>query len=313
MESEQSTVRARNPQNVAIVTDTTACLLPEQVKEYDIEVVPAALIFEDKVYRDGIDISPADFYALLQHAKKLPTTSGSSPAPYLEAYEKASKKAESIVCITEPSGFSAMFNSAKLAMEMARTTLTGVVIEVIECATAAAGLGLVTLAAARAAASGKALKEVIETAKCIMSRVSLFAMLDTLHYLVKGGRVPQAAALVNSVLKIKPVFTINQGEAHTVALPRNVKGAVKHILSMMEEKVVKGQTLRVAVMHADAADRALELRSRISAQFDCSELFVTEFTPVMGVHTGPGLVGVAFYNDASAANFITSNDSQTKI
>ena len=312
MESEQSTVRARNPQNVAIVTDTTACLLPEQVKEYDIEVVPAALIFEDKVYRDGIDISPADFYALLQHAKKLPTTSGSSPAPYLEAYEKASKKAESIVCITEPSGFSAMFNSAKLAMEMARTTLTGVVIEVIECATAAAGLGLVTLAAARAAASGKALKEVIETAKCIMSRVSLFAMLDTLHYLVKGGRVPQAAALVNSVLKIKPVFTINQGEAHTVALPRNVKGAVKHILSMMEEKVVKGQTLRVAVMHADA-DRALELRSRISAQFDCSELFVTEFTPVMGVHTGPGLVGVAFYNDASAANFITSNDSQTKI
>jgi len=290
-------MRARNPQRVAIVSDTTACLLPEQVKEYDIEVVPVALIFEDKVYRDGIDISPADFYALLRHAKKLPTTSGSSPAPYLEAYEKASQKAESIVCITEPSGFSAMFNSAKLAMEMARTTLVGVAIEVIECATAAAGLGLVTLAAARAAASGKALKEVIDIAKHIMSRISLFAMLDTLHYLVKGGRVPQAAALVNSVLQIKPVFTLNQGEAHTIALPRNVEGAVKHILSMMEEKVVKGQPLHVAVMHADAADRALELRNRISTHFDCSELFITEFTPVMGVHTGPGLVGVAFYSD----------------
>jgi len=290
-------MRARNPQRVAIVTDTTACLLPEQVKEYNIEVVPVALIFEDKVYRDGIDIRPADFYALLRHAKKLPTTSGSSPALYLEAYEKASQKAESIVCITEPSGFSAMFNSAKLAMEMARTTLTSVAIEVIECTTAAAGLGLVALAAARAAASGRPLLEVVDIAKHVMSRVSLFATLDTIHYLVKGGRVPQAAALVNSVLQIKPVFTINQGEAHTVALPRNVKGAMKRILRMMEEKVVRGQPLRVAVMHAAAADRALELRNRISAHFDCSELFVTEFTPVMGVHTGPGLIGVAFCSD----------------
>jgi len=292
-------MRARNPQRVAIVTDTTACLLPEQVKEYDIEVVPVALIFEDKVYRDGIDIKPADFYALLRHARKLPTTSGSSPAPYLEAYERASKKAESIVCVTEPSRFSAMFNSAKLAMDMARTTLAGVAIEVIECTTAAAGLGLVALAAARAAASGKALKEVIDIAKHVMSRVSLFAMLDTLHYLVKGGRVPQAAALVNSVLQIKPVFSLNQGEAHTIALPRSVDSAMKHILAMMKGKVVSGQPLHVAVMHADAADRALELRNRISAHFNCNELFVTEFTSVMGVHTGPGLVGVAFYSDES--------------
>ena len=290
-------MRARNPQKVAVVTDTTACLLPEQVKEYDIEVVPVALIFEDKVYRDGIDIRPADFYALLRQAKKLPTTSGSSPTPYLEAYERASQKAESIVCVTEPSRFSAMFNSAKLAKEMAKTALAGVAINVIECTTAAAGLGLVALAAARAAASGKALKEVIDIAKHVMFRVSLFAMLDTLHYLVKGGRVPQAAALVNSVLQIKPVFSLNRGEAHTIALPRSVDSAMKHILAMMKGKVVSGQPLHVAVMHADAADRALELRNRISTHFDCSELFITEFTPVMGVHTGPGLVGVAFYSD----------------
>jgi len=137
----------------------------------------------------------------------------------------------------------------------------------------------------------------VEVTKRVMSRISLFAMLDTLHYLVKGGPVPQAAALVNSVLQIKPVFTLNQGEAHTIALPRNVESAMKHILAMMEGKVVTGQPLHVAVMHADAADRALELRKRISVHFDCSELFITEFTPVMGVHTGPGLVGVAFYSD----------------
>jgi len=281
---------------VAIVTDTTACISQEQVAKYDLEVVPVELIFEDKCYRDGIDISPSKFYTLLRQAKRLPTTSASSPSPYLEAYRKASQRAKGILCITEPSKFSAMFDSALVAKEMARAALPNVVIEVLECATAAAGQGLVALAAARAAASGKNLNEVIETTKSIMSRVNLFAALDTLHYLVKGGRVPQAAALVNSLLKIKPIFTLNQGDAHTVALPRSISSAMKRILKMMEQKVVKGQPLHVAVMHADALDKAVVLRNRISSQFDCAELFITEFTPVMGVHTGPGLVGVAFYS-----------------
>jgi len=281
---------------VAIITDTTACIPQEQVAKYDFEVVPVELIFEDKVYRDGIDISPSEFYALLRQAKKLPTTSASSPSPYIEAYRKASQRAKGILCITEPSKFSAMFDSALVAKEMARAALPNVVIEVLECATAAAGQGLVALAAARAAASGKNLDEVMETAKSIMSRVNLFAALDTLHYLVKGGRVPQAAALVNSLLKIKPIFTLNQSNAHTVALPRSISSAMKRILKMMEQKVVKGQPLHAAVMHADALDKAVVLRNRISSQFDCAELFITEFTPVIGVHTGPGLVGVAFYS-----------------
>ena len=140
---------------VAIVTDTTACVPQEQVARYDIEVVPVQLIIDDKTYRDGIDISPTEFYALLRQATKIPTTSASSPEPYLEAYQKASQKASSILCLTEPSRFSAMFDSAQVAMEMARNTLHNVVIEVLECTTAAAGLGLVALAAARAAALGK--------------------------------------------------------------------------------------------------------------------------------------------------------------
>ena len=283
---------------VAIVTDTTACIPQEQVAEYDIEIVPVQLIFEDKTYRDGIDISPTEFYALLRQAKKPPTTSASSPDPYFEAYRKASQKARSIVCITEPSKFSAMFNSALVARQMARTALPDVIIEVLDCTTAAAGQGLVALAAARAAASGKDLDEVIKIASNVMERVNLFATLDTLHYLVKSGRVPQAAALVNSLLKIKPVFTLNHADARTVALPRTIASAMKRMLKLMEQKVVKGQPLHVAVMHADALDKATALRERIAAQFNCTELFITEFTPVMGVHTGPGLLGVAFYGES---------------
>jgi len=280
---------------VAIVTDTTACIPREQVEKYGIELVPVVLIFGDKVYRDGMDITPAQFYAMLRQAEKLPTTSPSSPGPYLEAYRRASQKGKGILCITESSKFSGMFNSARVAVDMAREALPDVVIEVLECATAAAGQGLVALAAARDAALGKGLNEVVDTARRVMQRVKLFATLDTLYYLVKGGRVPKAAALANSLLKIKPIFSVSGGEAHTVALPRSIDSALKQILKVMKRKIVKGQPVHAAVMHADALDRAIELKNRISSQFDCAELFITEFTPVMGVHTGPGVIGVAFY------------------
>ena len=281
---------------VAIVTDTTACILRKQVEEYGIELVPIDLIFGDKVYQDGIDISPAEFYALLRRADKLPTTSGSMPGPFLEAYCKVSQRASSILCITESSKFSGMFNSALVAAEMAKETLPDMSIEVLECTTAAAGQGFVVLAAAKAAASGKSLIDVVDTAKRMMPRVNLFAYLDTLHYLVKGGRVPKAAALASSLFKIKPIFTVSDGDAFPVTNARTNPGAIKCILKIMGQKVAEGQPLHVAVMHADALNRAIDLRNLISSQFNCVELFITEFTPVMGVHTGPGVIGVAFYS-----------------
>jgi DegV family protein with EDD domain len=284
-------------QKVAIVTDTTACVPPEQVAWYNIEVVPIQLIVGDKTYRDGIDINPTEFFALLRQSKKVPTTSSSSPDHYLEAYQRASLRATSILCLTEPSKFSAMFNSARLAADMARETLRNTAIDVLECTTAAAGQGLVALAAAKAAALDKPLEIVKEIARSIMSRVNLLATLDTLQYLVKSGRVPQAAAMVNTILNIKPIFTLNHSDAHTVALPRTMKSAINRMLKLMEPMVKKGHPLHVAVMHADALEQAVSFKNRISSQYECREIFITEFTPVMGVHTGPGLIGVAFYSD----------------
>ncbi len=284
---------------VAVVTDTTACIPQAQVQQYDIEVVPVLLIFEDKTYRDGMDISASEFYAKLRQAPRPPTTSSSSPEMYLEAFQKASQRAEGILCITEPSKFSALFDSASVAREMMAKTLPHVNVEVLDCTTAAAGQGLVALAASRAAATGQNLREVKAVAENVMEHVNLFATLDTLHYLVKSGRVPQAAALVNSILQIKPVFTLNHADARTVALPRSIKSAMKRILKLMERNVVRGEPLHAAVMHADALDNAITLRDRIASQFDCAELFITEFTPVMGVHTGPGLLGVAFHGKSA--------------
>ncbi|MGD0780210.1 MAG: DegV family protein [Dehalococcoidales bacterium] len=282
---------------VAIVTDTTACVPQEQVIRYDIEVVPVPLIINEKTYRDGIDITATEFYGMLRNAKKMPTTSASSPEPYLQAYRNASRKAPNVLCLTEPSKFSAMFNSARTAIETAKTTLKKVTIEVMECTTAAAGQGLVALAAARAAAAEKSLEEVKQIVRSVMSRVNLFATLDTLRYLARSGRVPQAAALINSLLNIKPVFTLNHASPRTVSLPRTMKSAINRMLKEMEDVVTKKQQLHVAVMHADAMEEAITLKDMISARFECKEIYITEFTPVMGVHTGPGLVGVAFYEE----------------
>ncbi len=171
---------------VAIVTDTTACIPREHAEKYAIELVPVVFIFDDESYRDGIDMSPTEFYARLRRAEKLPTTSSTPPDPYLEAYRRASQIASGILCITPPSKLSGMFDSAQLAVKMANEALPNAVIEVLNCSTAAAGQGLIVLAAARAAASGKSLTEVVEVARSVMRRVDLLATLDTMKYLVKG-------------------------------------------------------------------------------------------------------------------------------
>jgi DegV family protein with EDD domain len=282
---------------VAVITDSTACIPPAMAKKYGIEIVPVVFIFGDKSYLDGVDMSTAEFYERLRRSDKLPTTSGSQPGSYLDAYHRASQRASGILCITVPSGLSGMFNSAEMAMKMAKETMPGITIEVLDCGTAAAAQGLVVLEAARAAALGKNLTEVINHTRSIMQRVNLLATLDTLNYLVKGGRVPKAAALATSLLQIKPIFTVKDGEARPLTNARTMPGALNQIIKMMKEKVVPGKPLHVAIMHADARESAEKLAKEISNRFVCAELFFTEFTPVMGVHTGPGVVGVAFYSE----------------
>jgi len=281
---------------VAIITDTISSIPREEAEKYGIELVPLEIVFGDKVYRDRVDISADEFYALLRQADKLPTTSAPPPSTFLDVYREVSRRAAEIFCITLSAKFSATFDSAQLAMEMAREALPNVAINVLDSHTAAAAQGLIALAAAKSAALGKTLSEVVETARNVMEQVNLLAALDTLYYLVKGGRVPKLAALTASLLKIKPILTIDDGEAHMVTNARTTPGAMNRILKLMEQRIVKELPLHVAVMHADAVERAVALRDEIAARFDCADLYITEFTPVMGVHTGPGVVGVAFYS-----------------
>lgn len=284
--------------DIAIVTDSAACLPKELIEKYGIEVVPLEFTHEGKVYRDEIDITPAQFYELLEQAKDLPTTSAPSPGAFLEVFKRLAQKANKILVITLSAKFSHVFDSARTAMEMAKEKLLNVTVEVLDCQTAAGAQGFVVLMAAKAAVVGRSLAQVIEAAQELMPKVRLLAFIDTLHYLAKGGRVPEIAAWASSLLRIKPIFELlplGRG-ATPVDRVRTRHKAIERLVELLKERTDR-KPMHAIVMHTNVLGEAQELRERIVSEFNCVEIYVKDFTPVMGVHTGPGLLGVAFYTD----------------
>ena len=254
-----------------------------------------SLRMNGKEFLDGVDISPTDFYRAQRDSSSIATTSSPSPAAFVEAFADAGKTGNDILCLTVAARFSSSADSARAAARQTAAAHPSTHIEVLETGTAAGGEALVALEAWRTAQSGESLTEVTDAAREVMSRVRLLAYLDTLYYLWKGGRVPGVAHLATSLLKLKPLFELREGEVRNLARPRTRRRAATRLMRLMEERV-QGDEVHATVIHADAADEAERLRLEISYVFKCEELFVSEFTPVMGTHTGPGMLGIAFWS-----------------
>lgn len=284
--------------SVAIVTDSAACLPKELVEQYGIEVVPMEFIHEGQTYRDGIDITPARLYELLPESKRLPTTSAPSPDTYFETFKKVAQKTRNILVITPATRFTHAFDSAKAAAKMSRDKIPTVTVEVLDCGTAAGAQGFVVLAAARAALHDKEPSSSLQAARNLMPQVRLIAFMDTLDYLAKGGRVPRAVAWANSLLKIKPIFELLPSGRGATPLGRvRIRpNAIDRLIGILRERS-QNNPVHAIIMHTNVPREAEELKQRIASQFECVEIYVTDFTPVMGLHTGPGLLGIAFYSD----------------
>lgn len=280
-------------QKVAIVTDSTACLTTELAARYGIEIAPTELAFEGKVYRDGID-PPSDFYELLRKAKKPPTTSAPSPGRFLEAYARAAKHAESVLCITLPQELSSTHNVSQQAIQLAEEELPNVRIKSVSAPAVASGQGLIAIEAAQAAREGRTLDEMVAYVESLAPKVHFFAALDTLEYLAKGGHVPKAAAWLGDLIGFKPILTAYYGKVNRLSQTRTKKNAIIKMLQLMSDRNPEKAPIRALVMHADALVEAEDFAAQIKKNFDCQELFITQFTPVMGAHSGPGVVGVAF-------------------
>lgn len=282
--------------SVAIVVDSATSLPAELGHDSQLYVVPMTLTIDGKTYLDGQDITPTSFYRMLKDSSVPPTTSAPSPASYLESFKQAAEKAQSILCLTVGSGFSASFDAANVAAHEALEALPGVEISVLDSESAAGGEGLIALQALRAVSNGDSLDDVKAVAMDVIPRIRLLAFLDTLYYLWKGGRVPRIAHTGTSLFRIKPLFELKHGKVSTIARPRTHKKAVKRLLELMRERTESGP-IHATVMHADALEAAEELRSKVETEFLCEDLFVSEFTPVMGAHIGPGLLGIAFWSN----------------
>ncbi len=285
---------------VAVITDSTACLPADAVRKYGIYVVPVELTYQGRVYRDGVDITPTEVYQLLTREKALPTTSAPPPGAYLEVFQKVSRTVHDAVVITAASTLSHIYDSACTAIEMAREKRLNLTIKVIDCLTAAGAQGLVVLNAARAAAAGKNTEQVEKAARTSMSSVRLIAFLDTMHYLARGGRVPQAVAWAGNLLQIKPIMQIKpgSGQASLLTKVRTRKKAIEQLL-IETRRFVDSRPIHAVVMHSNSPADAEYVKGRLASEFRCREAIVSDFTPVMGIHTGPGLLGIAFYEECN--------------
>jgi len=281
---------------VAIVTDSIACLTKEIVVQYGIGIVPINFYSGGKVYKDWVDITPAEAYELFLKDPESFKTSAASPEDCLKAYHEASKQAKNILCITISAKLSAVYNVALGAKEQAQTELPQTSIEVLDSQTATAAEGFIALAAARAAAEGKGLAEVIKAAEAMRDRVCLVALMDTVRYVYRTGRIPKVAAWAGSMLNIRPIFTISSGVPHFMGAVRNKGHGIDRLLKVMRGKVGLNP-VHVAVIHTYALDEAERLKERVSSEFNCAELWISEFSPVMGYACGTGTLGFAFYSE----------------
>ena len=278
---------------IAIVTDSAANLPPEVAEQNDIHVVPLSIVWGEETLRDGVDLSPQEFYRRLGTDGQEVTTSAPTPAQLIEVLDELSRAADAIVAVLLARELSSTIEEAE-AVQQLRPDLP---LHIVDTRTAAMAQGFVVLEAARAAAAGGTLEQVIERAQEMIGRVHILAALETLEYLRRGGRIGGASALLGSMLQIKPIVGISPGHGtiEGVARPRTWNAAVDRMLGMMS-KAVDGRAVHVAVGHGDHEDDAAALAEELRRRFDVAELYTTWFTPVMAAHVGP-VVSVSFYTE----------------
>lgn len=279
---------------VAIVADSIACLPRELIEQYGIQIVGPTIYFDGRVYRDWLDISPSEAHQMLDKAPNLFATAPPPPAEYVRVYRELSTRAESILCITISSKMSTIYNVAMLAKEQVKEELPHTKIEVFDSRIATGAEGFIVLAAARAAAEGKELSEVVEAARRVKEKINLIFTLETIRHAYRTGRIPRVASQVGGLLRVRPILTIRDGEARFNGLARSKEQGINHSLEVMRKKVGTSP-VHVAVHHTDALETGERLKQRVLTEFNCAEIWITEFSPLMSYATGKGALGLAFY------------------
>ena len=279
---------------VAIVVDSAASLPANADEDPQLYVAPMQLVIDGKTYDDGRDMTPDEFYRRLRGMSEPASTAAPSPQTYLDVFTSAAKRASSILCVTVSPRFSSSYDAAATAARLAKDALPRLEITLLDSESATGGEGLVVTEAWRAAKRGDTLELVTQAARKVVLEVSFLAFLDTLYYVWRSGRVRRLEYAGASLLKLKPMLELSRGEVRSVARPRTRSRATRRLLKMMRSRM-GSQLIHACVVHGGCPEDAEELERAVEKEFECDELFVSQLSPVMGAHTGPGLLGVAFW------------------
>lgn len=279
---------------IEILTDSTANLPAKWVEQYHIQVIPLKIHWGKETYLDGIDLTPNEFYTRLAKSKSIPTTSQPSIQDFLNAFESlADGGANGIVVPLISSGISGTVDSAQAAARQ----FTRVPVEIIDTRITSIGQVMIIVAAAQAAEQGKSLLEVRQAADEVIKSLQVFFAVDTLEYLHRGGRINGASRYFGTALDIKPILFFNSaGKIDALERVRTKRKALKRLIDLAEQQA-NGQPVHVGIVHADVPQAAQEFRDEVENSLNCKEIFTIEFSPVIGVHVGPGTIGIALYAD----------------
>ncbi len=279
---------------IKIVTDSSADLPAELVQELGITVVPLYVRFGEDVYRDQVDISLDEFYQRLEHGSIHPVTIQPNPQDFFEVYQKLSQEADGIVSIHISSKLSGTYNSALQGKGMIEK---GCPIEVVDSQLITVGLGLICVAAAAMIKAGENLPSVVEEVKQMIPNIHLLDLLDTLKYLQKGGRIGKAKALLGSILNVKPLVTLKEGEVVPAGQVRSRSKGIERLFSFVENA---SDIDDLAIAYSTTPDEAHALAERLGSIFTKEAIKVVRLGTTLGVHMGPGSLAVGFREKKSA-------------
>ena len=273
---------------IGIVTDSTADLPQELVREYGIEIVPLTVSVQGREYRDGVDITPTEFYRGLKAGGPQPFTSQPAPGVFIEAYKSLLTKFDAIISIHLTEMLSGTVRTAQLVREM----MPEANIQVIDSRSTSMGLGGLVLEAARAVRRGMLYPEVVELVQRLREKIYFVVALDTLEHVCKGGRVSKLQAFLGSILKIKPLLRLNQGEVEIIAKVRTHREAVVKLLDEFKSHIATGAGSIISVVHTAAEEEAHKLKAIIQETFGNVEIVMSQAGPVLGTHVGPGVLAL---------------------
>ncbi len=272
---------------VKIVTDSTGDLPAEVAQELDITVVPLSVHFGEESFQDGVDLDSDGFFQRLTTGTSLPTTSQPSVGAFLETYRGLLEAGHEVVSVHISAKLSGTMNSALQAREQLDA---GPRLTVVDSQQVGLALGVVATAAAQAVKDGASYEETVELTPRIAERVRLFVLLETLEYLQRGGRIGRAQAFLGSLLHIRPILTVLEGEVHPLERVRARKRGLERLCQLAAEC---GTLQQVAICHSTTPEEALALGERMQPLLAGGRIIQTRFGPVLGTHVGPGAIAIA--------------------